>query len=74
MKLRIYNCPDEDFKPYVERAVHFFAKELIVNKKIRNNCFVKIKFDDKIKDYGSCLVEEYNTRNQPREFLIEIHQ
>jgi hypothetical protein len=73
MKLRIVNCPDEDFKPYVERATHFFAKELITNKKIRNNCFVKIKFDNKIKDYGSCLVEEYNTRNQPREFLIEIH-
>ena len=52
MKLRIYNCPDEDFKPYVERAVHFFAKELIVNKRIRNNCSVKIRFDDiKINNY-----------------------
>lgn len=73
MRLRIVNCPDEDFKPYVERAVHFFAKELVPNTKVRNNCSVKIKFDDKIKDYGSCLVENYNTRKEPRGFLIEVH-
>ena len=46
MKLRIYNCPDEDFKPYVEKAVHFFAKELITSTKLRNNCSIKVKFDD----------------------------
>ena len=73
MKLRIYNCPDEDFKPYVERAVHFFAKELITSTKLRNNCSIKVKFDDTIKDYGSCFVEDYNTRKQPREFTIEVH-
>ena len=73
MKLRIYNCPDEDFKPYVERAVRFFAGELITNKNLRNNCSIKIRFDDKMKDYGSCFVEDYNTRNQPRHFTIEVH-
>ena len=43
------------------------------NKNLRNNCSIKIRFDDKIKDYGSCFVEDYNTRKQPREFTIEVH-
>jgi hypothetical protein len=74
MQLSIVGCPDKKiFKPYVERAVHFFAKELITNKRVRENCFIQIKFDDTINDYGSCTVEDYNTKKQPREFLIEVH-
>lgn len=73
MQVKILNCPDKDFKPYVERAAQFFAKELIPNTRIRNNCYTEIRFDDKMKEYGFASVEEYNTRKQPREFLIEIH-
>jgi hypothetical protein len=73
MEVKISNCPDKDFKPYVARAAAFYAKELIPNTRIRNNCFVKIRFDAKIDNYGSCGAEGYNTKNQPREFLIELH-
>lgn len=73
MKVRILNCPDKDFKPYVERAVRFYSKELIPNSRIRNNCTAIIKFDNTIQNYGSCGAEGYNTKNEPREFLIEIH-
>lgn len=73
MKLKILNCPDKDFKPFVEDAASFFAKELIPNTKLRNNCFTTIRFDAKLKEYGYASVEEYNTRKQPRQFLIEIH-
>ena len=73
MQVKVSNCPDKDFKPYVERAAQFFAKELIPNTRIRNNCFTQIRFDADMKEYGYASVEEYNTRKQPREFLIEIH-
>lgn len=73
MKVKVVNCPDNDFKPYVERAAAFFAKELIPNTRIRNNCFTKIRFDGTMKEFGYANVEEYNSRKQPREFLIEIH-
>ena len=73
MRLRIFNCPDKDFKPIVERAASFFAKELIPNTRIRNGCFTKIRFDGKLEEYGYASVENYNTRKQPREFMIEVH-
>lgn len=73
MKIKIRNCPDSDFKPYVERAALFFAKELIPNTRIRNNIKTVIRFDSKMANYGSCGAEGYNTKNEPREFLIEIH-
>lgn len=73
MQVKVVNCPDSDFKLYVERAAAFFAKELIPNTRIRNNCFTKIRFDGKMKEFGYASVEEYNSRKQPREFLIEIH-
>ena len=63
----------KDFKPYVVKAVQFYAKELISNSRIRNNCTSIIRFDAKIKNYGSCGAEGYNTKKEPREFLIEIH-
>lgn len=73
MEIKIINCPDKDFKPFVERAANFYAKELIKNTRIRNNCFTTIRFDGKLDEYGYASVEDYNTRKQPREFLIEIH-
>ena len=73
MKVKVLNCPDKDFKPYVVKAVQFYAKELILNSRIRNNCTSIIRFDAKIKNYGSCGAEGYNTKKEPREFLIEIH-
>ena len=73
MQLRIVNCPDKNFKSYVENAALFFAKELIPNNRIRNNCHTTIRFNSKIEEYGFASVENFNTKNQPREFQIEIH-
>ena len=73
MNLKVINCPDKNFKPFVERAALFYAKELIPNTKIRNNCFTTIRFDGKLEEYGYASVEDYNTKKEPREFLIEIH-
>ena len=73
MNVKIRNCPDKYFKPYVERAALFYAKELIPNTRIRNNCTTTIRFDGRMRNYGSCGAEDYNTKKEPREFLIEIH-
>ena len=35
MQVRILNCPDKDFKPFVERAALFYSKELIPNTKLK---------------------------------------
>ena len=73
MHFKIVNCPDKDFKPYVEKAASFFAKELILNNRIRNNCYTVIIFNNKIKEYGYAEIKGYNTAKQAREFIIEIH-
>lgn len=73
MNVKILNCPDRDFKPFVERAANFYAKELIPSKRILNNCTTIIRFDAKSPNFGSCGAEGYNSKKEPREFLIEIH-
>jgi len=57
----------------VSEAASFFAQELIPNTRIRNNCKTKIVFTNKIKEYGYASIAGFNTKKQPREFLIEIH-
>ncbi len=73
MQVRILNCPDKDFKPFVERAAIFYAKELIPSTRIRNNCLTEIHFDKELDEYGFASVEDYNSRKQPRHFIIEIN-
>lgn len=73
MQIKVFNCPDKNFKPYVEEAARFYADELIENKRILKNCYVAIRFNSKMDMYGLAGVEEVNTKNQPREFLIELH-
>lgn len=73
MRIKVFNCPDKNFKPYVEDAALFYAQELITNTRIRNNCQTIIRFDGNLKEYGYASIEDYNTQKKPREFLIEIH-
>jgi hypothetical protein len=73
MKVRIVNCPDKDFKPFVERAVEFYAQNLITSKRLRDNIHLTIKFNPKITVWAFASIEDYNASNKAREFLIEIH-
>ena len=57
MDLKVINCPDKHFKPYVEDAVRFFGSQLIPNTRIRNNCLIRVRFDAKIINFGSCGAE-----------------
>jgi hypothetical protein len=73
MQLSIVGCPDKKhFRPYVKRAAVFYAEQLI-SPKIRENIFLRIKFNPKIDVYGYAQILEYNNSRKAREFEIEIH-
>jgi len=72
MPVRIVSSPDKDFTPYVHRAASFFA-ECLMTKQMQDNTKIIVKFNKKLKECGTAMVEGYNSRNQPREFLIEIN-
>jgi len=71
MSIKIVGSPDARFTPYVHRATKFFADSLLT-KQMQENTLIVVKFNKKIKDQGYATVEGYNSRNMPREFLIEV--
>lgn len=73
MKLVIHNSPDLKFNFYIEKAVNYYAQELLP-KRIIKNITIKINFIDDMKDEGSAGIEDYNTRKEPRVFSIEIYK
>jgi hypothetical protein len=74
MNLSIVGCPDKErFRPYVKRAVYFYAEELLSSKMLEN-IYLRVKFDKNIKDcYGYASVEERTDWGKARDFLIEIN-
>lgn len=73
MQLSIVGCPDKKhFRPYVKRAAVFYAEQLI-SSKLRENIFLRIRFNPKIDVYGYAQILEYNSSRKAREFEIEIH-
>jgi len=72
MSIRIVNSPDKDFTPFIHRAAKFFSDQLLT-KQMQENTSIVIKFNKKLNVYGFASVEGYNSKNVPREFLIEIH-
>ena len=73
MKVRILNCPDLRFKPYLDRATRFYLNLLVTRKRLFKYLKVTIRFTNKINVLGYCSVEKLNSRKHAREFLIEIH-
>lgn len=72
MSIKIVGSPDKDFTPYIHRAGKFFSDSLLT-KQMQDYTTIIVKFNKKLADYGSAGVEGYNSRNMPREFLIEIN-
>jgi len=72
MSIKIVGSPDKDFTPYIHRAAKFFSDNLLT-KQMQDYTIIIVKFNKKLDDYGSAQVEGYNSRNMPREFLIEIN-
>ena len=73
MQLSIIKCPDkEGFRPFVKRATHFFAEELMT-KNMLENIHLTIKFDKSLEVCGYASVEEYTYSGKAREFLVEVN-
>jgi hypothetical protein len=73
VNIKIVNCTDKKFRPYVKRALEFYGKQLITSEKLRNNITLNIKFNKKLQYWALASIEDYNSNNKAREFLIEIH-
>lgn len=73
MEIKVTNCPDRKFIKYIKKAIHFYDQELLINRRISSNCYLHIKFDQKLDHYGSCEVSGFNSKNEPRVFLIMMH-
>jgi hypothetical protein len=73
MRLSIIGCPEKErFRPYVKRAVHFYAKNLM-SEKMLENISIKITFRKGMDVYGYATVAERNDSGRAREFEIEIN-
>lgn len=73
MQLSIVGCPDKThFRPYVKRAALYYAEQLI-SPKLRENIYLRIKFNPKIGVYGYAEILEYNESRKAREFQIELN-
>lgn len=52
-------------------AVQFFADNLF-SKQMQRHLTLHFVFREKMRDYGQTIVNDYNDRNLPRDFIIEI--
>ena len=72
MKLNIVGCPDEKFQIYVIKAIEFYCSVLL-SKKVLKYITINLKFDNKLKNFGTAMITGYNKQGKAREFLIEVH-
>jgi hypothetical protein len=74
MKLSIVGCPDKErFRPYVKRAILFYADQLLTAKMLEN-VNLKVKFIKTSGDvFGYASVEERTDYGKARDFLIEMN-
>jgi len=73
MNITVIGCPSRKFKPYVIRAIDFYAKKLLPSKILRENVDLEVHFKRELEAFAYSSVEGYNSSSRPREFLIEIH-
>jgi hypothetical protein len=73
MRIRVFNCPDKEFKPYITDAVEFYSESLFSNKMLESDLNIKVKFNDKLTVYGYASIIGYNKSKKARKFLIELH-
>lgn len=71
MQLTIKGCKDSALKDQIERAAHFYAKELLSAQMIKH-ISVTIEFRTAIKDLGNCMIVDFNDWNKARFFEIQL--
>lgn len=73
MYISVTGCPDNNFRPWVKKAVTFYGESLIPNKNLRNHIGLLVRFSDKLEEQAFSSIDGYTVSGKPREFLIEIH-
>ena len=71
MILRVHGCKDSALAYEIEKASHFYARELL-SPQLLKYIVVDIQMRTTIKDLGNCMVTYYNDWYKAREFEMEI--
>lgn len=71
MNLRVHGCKDIALQNEIEKAAHFYAKELL-SPQLLPHIEVDIEMRTTIRDLGNCMVTYYNDWYKAREFEMQI--
>jgi hypothetical protein len=73
MKLSIIGCPDKErFRPFVKRAVKFYAENLM-SEKMLENIYIQVIFDKTLDVHGYAHVSERTDTGKARMFQIQVN-
>jgi hypothetical protein len=73
MKLSIIGCPDKErFRPYVKRAVKFYAENLMSDKMLEQ-ISIQVIFDKTLDVHGYAHVKDRTEHGKAREFQIQVN-
>jgi hypothetical protein len=73
MKLSIVGCPDKErFRPYIKRAVLFYAESLM-SEKMLEQISIKVVFDKSLDVHGYANVLERTENGKARSFEIQVN-
>ena len=73
MKLKIVDCLDQEFEPFIIRAINFYSIELFKSKRLLSRLDLTIqfkKYKPEEDDIGCTMVSGLNKSNKPRKFKI----
>lgn len=76
MLVSISGSKDANFNNIVHKACEYYLRRLVPSVHIRKNIIIDVEFKKELDDKadGYCEVMEVNSRNKPREFLIQIRK
>lgn len=75
MKLKIVDCSNKEFEPFIVRAANFYGNELFKSKQLLSRIDLTIQFkiyNPEDDDIGCTMVSGLNKSNRPRKFKIII--
>jgi hypothetical protein len=72
MKISIINCKDENFEPYVVRALECFGGVLFEDDELNNSIEITVIFFDQLEDMGEAVIDDFVKRGSPKKFSISL--
>jgi hypothetical protein len=72
MFVSVQRCDDSGLVERLKEAAYFYGEQLF-SWQMWNQLDLDIRLLRSMRDYGSCTCELFNTRRQPRGFLIRLN-